>query len=92
MYRGFHDLSPLGEPKQETSAVNHKRPLTIHLLNLNYAKNDDSQPTFSVSFSRLAKTLWLRQKHTFLAKNSLKIVVKQNFHTNKLYISPKCVS
>ena len=78
---------PLSQPKLEMSAINHERALKIHLLNLNYAKNDDSQPTFSVTFSRLAETLWLRQKHTFLAKNGLKIIVKQSFRTNKLPIS-----
>ena len=43
-------LGPLSQPKLEMSAANHKRALKIHLLNLNYAKNDDSQPTFSVFF------------------------------------------
>ena len=49
--------APLSQPKLETSAVNHKRALQIHLLNLIYVKNDGSQPTFSVFFSRLAETL-----------------------------------
>ena len=41
-------LGPLGQSKLESSALNQKGALKIHLLNLNYAKTDDSQPTFSV--------------------------------------------
>ena len=57
--------SPLGEPKLETSAVNLMRGLRIHFLNLNYAKNDDSHPTFTVFFSHLGaitKQLASREK------------------------------
>ena len=57
-YRLFHDLnpppSPIDQSKLETSAVNHKRVLGIHLLNRKYAKNDGSRPTFTVLISRLA--------------------------------------
>ena len=39
----------------------------MHLLNLNYAKSDYSQPTYCVIFSLLAKILQIGQKHVILA-------------------------
>ena len=51
----FTTLGPLGQPWLGMSAI--KIHLKIHLLNLNYAENDDYQQTFSVFFTYLAKTL-----------------------------------
>ena len=50
-------LAPPTQVKPETSAVNNKHVLNVHVLNLNCVENFEPQPTFSVPYSRLAKTL-----------------------------------
>ena len=44
-------LASLGQQRLEMSAVNYKHPLEINLLNLNYAKNGNYQPFYSVLFN-----------------------------------------
>ena len=56
---------PLSQAKLEMSAINHERALKIHLLNLNCAKNDDYQPTFSDFFTFGQNTINEAKTHGF---------------------------
>ena len=61
---------PPSQPKLEASARSYKWGFEIHLLNINYAKNFDSHPTFCVHYLRLHKILQMKQKYKFRVKTA----------------------
>ena len=71
--------------------VNHKRALKIHVETINFVKNYETQPTFSVFHTGLAITSQMSLKHVIWPNIVLKIVVKESLEMNKFYIQSKQV-